>query len=224
MQVIYRITSIPSTNPSPIYQDDKNKLNEFCLESFLMAFSDVKPRIIFLADNCTCKTMIIKLCSKFGYSFEIKETNHGINEAMILSYKIASKMNDYVLFQECDYLYKNTCGKTFVNALEELKLVSPYDHPNFYKDKDLHSDKCTIKLIDDHHFRSTERDTMTWGCHSSLVKDNLEMLKKHGYLDGQVWLDLLEKGFPLYVPIPSMATHMAKDWLAPNVNWDAIRK
>ena len=226
MHVIYRITSIPSTNPSPIHQDNKNKLNELCLESFLIAFGDLKPKIIFLADHCDkeCLKMIGENCEAYDYRFEIIESNHGINQAMIKSYDLASNMDKYVLFQECDYLYNGVCGKTFLKALREFKLVSPYDHLNFYKDPNLHSEHCTIKLVDNHHFRSTERNTMTWGCHTDIIRENIDMLKKHGYLDGQVWYDLFEKGHELYVPVPAMATHMAKDWLAPGIDWKKLWK
>lgn len=222
MKVIYRITSIKSTNPSPIHQDIKDKLNEICLESFLEFFLDVKPEIIFLADHCNCQAMIRDLCVGYGYNYHIINTNHGINSAMIKSYEIAAESDDHILFQECDYFYKGKDGSIFLKAIEELGLVSPYDHRNFYKDRKLHSEDCKIKLVDDYHFRSTERNTMTWGCHSDLVKENLDMLKGHGYLDGQVWYDLKAKGYILYVPILSMATHMAKDWLAPGVNWEEL--
>ena len=225
LQVIYRITSIASTNPSPIYQDDKNRLNELCLRSFLEAFKDEKPeKITFLADHCNCEDMIWRLCTEYKFKYEIIKTANGINQAMNNSYDLASEMNDYILFQECDYLWKPEAGKTFLEALKRLKLVSPYDHPNFYVDRNLHSNECKIELVDGHHFRSAERNTMTWGCHSDMVKENLEMLKSHGYLDGPVWYDLKDKGYELYVPIPSLATHMVKDWMAHGTDWKELWK
>ena len=213
MLVLYRITSIASTNPSPIYQDDKNQLNELCLESFLKAFSDIDLKIIFLADHCDSEC--IEMIQEFSPESEIIESEHGINQAMIASYELAQEADDYVLFQECDYMYEEKVGKMFLQALESLKLVSPYDHPNFYVDRELHSNECKVELVNNHHFRTTERNTMTWGCHSDLVKENLDILKHHGYLDGPVWHDLKERGYDLWVPIPSLATHMVKDYLAP---------
>jgi len=217
MFVIYRITSIPSTNPSPLYQDDKDKLNIFCLQSFLRFFEEVDIDIIFLADNCS-DYMLDYLRNVDNSS--IIESKSDINATMVKSYEIAAELDDLVLFQECDYLYEGYDGDIFVSAIDKLGLVSPYDHLNFYKDRNLHSEQCRIKLIDNHHFRTTERNTMTWGCHTDLVKRNIDMLKDHGYLDGQVWYDLKDKGYELYVPIPSFATHMAKDWLAPGVEWE----
>lgn len=224
MLVIYRITSIPSTNPSPIYQGDKDELNELCLESFLTFFEDVKPHIIFLADHTTKRTenMIWRLCTNYRYKYEIVKSNSGINQTMLDAYELASLQDDYVLMQECDYLYKVTDGKTFLRAIKALGIVSPYDHLNFYQDENLHSDTCKIKLIGDHHFRSTERNTMTWGCHSRVIKENKNLFMKYGYLDADIWYDLKDKGYDLYVPIPSYATHMVKDFLAPGVDWKEL--
>lgn len=224
MKIIYRITSIASSNPSPIFQENKNKLSELCLESFLKAFSDVKPKIIFLADHCNCQEMIKRLCESHGYEFEIRESNAGINQTMLDSYKIASELEDYILFQECDYLYRDVIGKTYLEAMKGLGIVSPYDHPNFYHVREYHREECRIKLVDNHHFRTCERNTMTWGCHSNIIKENLDILNHHGYLDGPVWYDLLERGYPLWTPIKSFATHMVKDCLAPGVDWEQIWK
>lgn len=220
MLIIYRITSISSSNPSPIYQENKNKLNELCLRSFVQAFSDVEKKVIYLLDHGDCEQMIRDLSKTFPY--EIRKSNVGQNQTMIDSYRIAAEMDDYVLFQECDYLYRGIVGRTFLEALKVLRLVSPYDHPNFYKEecRDMHSEECRMRLVDNHHFRTTERNTMTWGCHSSMVKENQQMLERHGYLDGPVWIDLKNEGYPLWVPIPSFATHMAEGYLSPGVEWN----
>jgi hypothetical protein len=41
MHVIYRLCDIKSTNPSPLFQDDKVSLNKYCLNSFLKGMSDI---------------------------------------------------------------------------------------------------------------------------------------------------------------------------------------
>jgi hypothetical protein len=162
------------------------------------------------------------MLSQIPFEHKIINSDVGINQTMLDSYNLACEVDDFVLFQECDYLYNGNKGKTFLRALEELELVSPYDHLNFYKDKSLHSEECKIKLVDGHHFRTTERNTMTWGCHSSLVKENKDILDREGYLDGPVWYELKARGYDLHVPIPSMATHMVRDYLAPNVDWESL--
>lgn len=220
MIVFYRITSIPSTNPSP-WGKSKEELNEVCLKSFLAAFWEVKPVMYFIADHCdeSVNRMIERLVP---FPFHIQNTYIGINETMRRSYDLASLEDEYVLFQECDYLYRPGIGKSYLKALETLDIVSPYDHRNFYMDKTIHSSTCEIALIGEQHYRSVERNTMTWGTHSRVVKDNLEMLKSHGYLDDQVWSDLMLSGHQLWVPILSFATHCVKDYLAPGINWESL--
>lgn len=217
MQIIYRVTDIPSSNPSPIYQEDKVKLNKLCLSSLIKGFEDIKPKVIFLADHMKDVSYL-----NTPWEYEVIRTEDGQNKAMLNSYEIASKLEDYILFAECDYIYRPNIGKTFLEGMKALGIVSPYDHPNFYHAREYHKEECRIKLVDDHHFRTCERNTMTWGCHSNIIKENLDILNHHGYLDGQVWYDLLERGYPLWTPIPSFATHMVKDCLAPGVDWKEL--
>lgn len=221
MHVVYRITSIPSSNPSPIFQDDKDTLNVRCLSSFMKAFAEIKPDVTFIADHVSDK--MVKILEAFPWEGStVIQTDIGQNGTMLLSYEIASKLEEYVLFQEADYLYRPNIGATYLQAMKELGIVSPYDHPNFYHNRALHKEECRIKLVDLHHFRTCERNTMTWGAHSNIIKENLDILNHHGYLDGQVWYDLLERGYSLWTPVPSFATHMVESCLAPGFSWKEL--
>ena len=208
---------IASSNPSPIYQEDKFRLNELCLKSFINAFSDVKPEVTFLLDKCD--EAYLNLLKIVPFKYTVEEANLGINGTMLLAYDIASELEDYVVFQECDYLYHRVIGKTYLAAMKELGIVSPYDHPNFYHLRKYHREECRIKIVDNHHFRTAERNTMTWGCHSSIVKQHRQLLDRHGYLDGPVWDELQTEGLNLWVPIPAFATHMVRDCLSPGIDW-----
>lgn len=220
MIVVYRMCDIDSTNPPP-FEKNKYNLNKRCLESFVKAFENIKPKMYFLCDYCPpkYKEMIETVCP---FEKVIEFTEMGINNTMLRSYEIALNNDDYVLFQECDYLYRPDTGELFLKALASLGLVSPYDHLNFYKDHNIHSKTCDVELVDGHHFRTTERNTMTWGCHTDLIKENINTLNQYGYLDDLVWRDLLLAGHRLWVPIPSIATHMVKDYLSPGINWRKI--
>ncbi len=225
MTIIYRMCGIASSNPSPIYQDNKYKLNELCLKSVKIAFSDIEPKFIFLFDKCGVEYH--SLLKDFPYEYDIVDANLGINGTMLEAYRIASELEDYVIFQECDYLYNlfnGFVGEKYLRAMKELGIVSPYNHPNFYHAREYHKEECRIKLVDNHHFRTCERNTMTWGCHTNIIKENIDILNHHGYLDGQVWYDLLERGYPLWTPIPSFATHMVDSCLAPGIDWKKIWK
>lgn len=220
MIVYYRLCSIPSTNPSPILQEDKFQLNKLCLDSFVRAFRKVNPEVVFLGDFCGAREeeMIQQSCP-FKYTFI--PTAIGINETCLMQYDMALKQeDDIILFLECDYYWNPQADVSkLVDAIKTLGLVSPYDHPNFYRDKSMHSNFCQIELVSDYHFRSTERNTMTFGLRKPVLEQNIDLFREFGYLDNGQWLGLAGRGQKLFVPIPSMATHMVVDNLAPSVDW-----
>ena len=219
MIVIYRITDLPSTHQPPVHELDKVALNELCLKSFVKAFEKIQPKVIFLYDFRTAdrESMIDQIVP---FEYEYYPTSFGINGTMLRAYEMAREQDDDILFQECDYLYRPHTGSDLVNGVNALGLVSPYDHPNFYIDRNLHSTSTNIYLVDDVHWRSTERNTMTFAVKNKIFKDNYAIFKKYGYLDADVWYDLKSAGQELYVPIPSLATHMVKDYLAPGIKWE----
>lgn len=225
MVVYYRLCSIPSTNPSPIYQEDKFKLNELCLRSFVKAFKDVKPKVVVLGDYCDYLEGEM-LERELPFEYVYKPTKIGINETCLLQYDLASKQDDEViLFLECDYMWNPDLDvRKYIDGIKTLGLCSPYDHRNYYLDRNSHSNICQIELVSDYHFRSTETCTMTFGLRKDVFMDNLEIFKKYGYLDHDVWLDIAAKGQKLFCPIPSFATHMVRDFLAPSVDWGKIWK
>ena len=222
MTVFYRMCGIPSTNPSPIFQEDKFKLNKLCLRSFVQAFKEIAPTMIFILDNCSTEyvEMIRSICP-FDKEFII--TDLGINGTMLLSYDLAKDCkDDVILFQECDYLYRPGIGKDFDYGIRLWGLLSPYDHLNFYTDRSIHSNQVKLELLDDIHYRTTERNTMTFGMTKGAFMNQYEILMKYGYLDNDVWKELAERNNPLRVPIPSFATHMVRDFMAPSVDWKEI--
>lgn len=217
MKVYYRLCGIASTNPSPIYQDDKYKLNELCYRSFI-AHLDQDVPIHIIADQADTKECE-RLVSLRGNT-SIIHTDMGINDTCLYQYSLAKDCADdeVVLFQECDYFYNDEVSQ-LEEATKILGLCSPYDHLNFYQDSNLHSDYCQIKLINNHHWRSVERNTMTFAIRGDLFKKYYDIFYQYGYLDGDVWYDLLDAGQTLWTPIPSIATHMVKNWLAPTIDW-----
>lgn len=224
MTVFYRLCDIPSTNPSPVYQDAKLKLNELCLRSFVLAFRDVKPKVVFICDYCPekYKDLIEK---EVPFEKEIIFTTLGINGSCLKQYELAEEIEDDVfLFQECDYVYRPSVGTQVYEAIKEFTLFSPYDHLNFYIDRNIHSPFTEINLFNNQHYRTAERNTMTFGMTKKAFEENKSILKKWGYLDNEVWYEMRANGYDLHVPIPAMATHMVKDYLAPCIPWEIIWK
>lgn len=211
----------PLSAKSPIYSDDIFRLNSICLRSFLIGFGDIKPKIVFICDKCP-EEKYRKLLDECLFEKEIMFTNLGINDTCLLQYELAKSVETPVLFQECDYLTRPLIGNVFLEALQSLKLVSPCDHRNFYIDRSIHSTKCEVDLIGEQHFRTTERNTMTFGMTHEAFMSNFDILKRWGYLDNDVWREMRDNGFPLWVPIPSMATHMVSNYLSPGLNWEKL--
>jgi hypothetical protein len=223
MTVFYRMCNIPSTNESPILQEDKFKLNELCLKSFVVAFRDVKPKMVFICDYCpeTYREMIERVVP---FEKEILFTNLGINETCLKQYELAEKVNDVILFQECDYLYRPSVGQQMLDAINEFGLLSPYDHPDFYTRFDIHPTETEVKLFNNAHYRRSRRNTMTFGMTKEVFEDGKKTLNKWGYLDNDVWIELAARGHKLYTPIPGFATHMVKDYLSPAIPWEMLWK
>lgn len=209
-----------SSNPPPILQQDKKRLNRLCLKSFVEAFKDIQPNIYFLCDHCEDPELTDYMISSLvPWRHTTEHSNVGINETMLMSYEIAKNHNDFVLFNECDHFYLPNIGRTFYDALNRFQIVSPYDHKNFYMDESIHSKTVQIELVSNHHFRTTERNVMTWGSHGNLILKYYDIFTKYGYLDSDLWYDLKNEGVQMWTPIPSFCTHMVSDWLAPGIPW-----
>ena len=221
MLVVYRIAGIPSTNPSPVYQEDKRKLNELCLKSFVFAFRNVNPKMHFLLDLCDDSYIeMLKELVPFEYKYEMTEL--GINGTALRAYEVAEQANDLILFQECDYLYRGSVGVQVEEAIRHFKLFSPYDHPDFYERYDIHPLEVELQIFGGTHFRKSRRNTMTFGMTKQAFTDCKHILNKYGYLDNDVWIEMATHGYKLWTPIPAFATHMAKDYMSPAVPWEVL--
>jgi hypothetical protein len=65
---------------------------------------------------------------------------------------------------------------------------------------------------------------MTFGGHSDNFKKYMDVFKRNGYWDKPTWEELSMCGVKLYSPIPSLATHMDKEFLSPVVDWNTLWK
>lgn len=218
ISVYYRITSIPSTNPSPLYQQDKGRLNVVCLGSFIRAYYDLKPRVTFLCDFCPreYREMIRTLVPAEWPTPDIFFSEMGINTTCLAQYDLYKKSeDDCVLFQECDYYHVAPLTETMIRALQ---LVSPYDHPDKYELGEV-SKICTV---DNHHFKTTVSTTATFATTRETFSKFNDTFYKFGYLDHQRWVEVGEQGGVLYSPIPALATHMVSQHLSPSISWSSL--
>lgn len=151
--------------------------------------------------------------------------------------------NEVVYFSEDDYLYTDEAFEKLNNLLEEsfCDYITLYDHPVRYASSyefglDIPNKKEKIFISKNHHWRTQESTCMTFASKVDILKEDLHMFKT--YLKDKVPQDreLFRKlqGFSGYEedspnrilvgPIPSLATHCHKDWIAPIVDWVSIIK
>lgn len=210
--VIYRLCDINSTNPSPLYPDDRPALNRVCLESFVKAFKDTDISVHFLCDNTDTYDEYLKQTVPFPYTTEY--SNAGINYSYLKSLAIGLESKQDVFFLECDYLFKPGIGNVFLEAIKEFDFISPYDHPDKYPGT------AELALFGGYHWRTAISTTMTFAARYEHLERYYDLLTKHGYLDHQMWTELQETtGKKLWTPLPGMATHMVADYLSPNCDW-----
>jgi hypothetical protein len=229
MKVFYRLSPKNSAHEArrPRHAFDKLSLAKYCLRSFVEAFKDVKPKITFILDNCGQEwDEMLKLCP---FDKEIVHIDRVDNTPPMgydhTSYykqlDMAKEANDYVLFQEDDYVYLPGAGKKLLEALRVLEFVSPYDHLEHYtRNSEFHKPPFDIKLVGSQHWRTIDFCTMTWGCHSDRLLDYWDELHMHGCWDKDTWEEMGKRGAKLWTPIPSLATHMHRDFLPPGINWE----
>lgn len=212
MHVVYRLTDIPSTNPSPVYQENKPELNKFCLESFLEAFKDVDYTITFLCDHCSDYGEYL---GKVLPKHNIEYSNLGINGTYMRSLEIAKYRDVDTYFAECDYIYREGAGKKIEAAIECFGYMSGYDHPDKYPTK-----SASIEFFDGLHWRTAPSTTMTYGVSKQNLRQDYELLIKYGYLDSQMWENLYkETGRQLWTPMPAICSHMVAHYLSPGMSW-----
>lgn len=217
MKVIYRICDIqsPLSQPSPFHYDTRVELNKVCLKSFVKAFLETEIEIHFLIDNSTdIWEEFIK--EEVPFKYEITRTNEGIDATARRAVNLAKELDDDIMFQECDYLWLPETGWQYIEAIEELGFVSPYDHLDKYP-----ASSAKISLCANRHWRTAISTTQTYGVTKENLNKYFEIISKHGYIDHAMWVELGEHGAELWTPIPSLATHCVTGLLAPSIDWFA---
>lgn len=207
----------PLSKPSPVYSNDLLSLHRLCLISFIEAFKNLTPKLVFILDYCPQEySDLIEELVPFEY--EIHRTASGINETCLYQYRLFEKSDeDVVLFQEYDYLWLPDTGKELMSAVEELDFATPYDHPDKYEiEKEPY-----VKVVGKRHWKKTQSTTATFATTRDKFMEFKDIFYKHGYLDHERWLEVGRNEGELYSPIPGLATHMVEGFLSPHIDWKA---
>lgn len=210
MKVFYRVSPWLSTNPNPL-GNDKFEIIKCCYESFSAA-----------RDNSEVTFILDTIPSSWLWLFsdeEIVRVNMVGNEGTFhLQLELASALgsDEKVFFIEDDYLWKPNALSEIEKALDELSIVSPYDHPAHYTDMKFKYEPRQLRLIDNQVYRNAPSNTLTFATKAGLIAKNLEFIKTFGVRDHELFTSL---NIDLWVPVPSLATHLVTGLLAPNSIW-----
>ena len=221
MVVFYRMCPKNSAHEArrPRYAFDKLNLARLCLRSFVEAFEDIRPDTTFLLDSCGDEWDEM-LSKEMKWMYKTEHLTSNQNDSYLRQLDLAKDVNDYVLFQEDDYIYLKGVGNKLLDGMKVLEFVSPYDHLEFYtRNTEFHKPPFDIKLVGEQHWRTIDFDTMTWGCHSARLLDYWDALHLHGFWDKDTWTEMGKRGAKLWSPIPSLATHAHQDFLSPGIDW-----
>lgn len=223
LTVIYRACS--TGNPDKIRPiQDKYDLVKTCFNSMLRAFGGVEYKLIVLLDKPTNEFRDIFNCMSLdGYeeTFYI-DWNEGNVKSFHRQLDIARSglelrgRGEFLLVED-DYYFLPGSGTIISKAVKELPFITPYDHPGYYSEKTHHYKKDVV-IAGGHHWMNVISTTLTFGGQCSYLRKEIDTMKKYAWADHPMWCDVTKR-IPLYAPIPSLATHMETQYLAPVIDW-----
>lgn len=212
MQVLYRISPFNSTHPSPM-GNNKYENNEKCLNSFLNA-NDNNSKIIFLADSLDPE-WVEKRLKPYG---EVIIPQSGNVETFTEQLDLICNMGneDKVMVVEDDYLWRPNTLKQIEDALDELPIIFPYNHPGHHTEPRFKDQPKRIRLINGFTYHDVPSNTLTFATKAYVIKQNYEKIRPFGVRDHELWQSL---GIDMWSPDLSISTHLVEGLLAPNVQW-----
>ena len=228
MKVYYRIYPGKPDN-RPFADGDKLSLVQRCLRSFMASVAVADVHITFLMDNCPVSWWLAVHDIVHPY-FHIGTVRYSIVELDGIGNKpsflkqlemaLDDPCDEFVYFAEDDYLYQpEAIGRMM--GIAGIGLVTPYDHPDRYRRADNRPDGF-MRIMGDYHWRTHESTTMTFGIARTLLTEVQDIMREYACEGRKMWYPILDMGYKLWGPVPSLATHVQGDLLAPCVDWEEI--
>jgi hypothetical protein len=176
----------------------------------------------------------------------LEEIGNSESYLYCLEESIENNDDTTIFFVEDDYIWKNEAFSTLVQSFPLLKCdyLTPYDHPvrydpAFVGGSDIPHWYNYIHVSNGYHFRSQESTCMTFLSSAKILKED-RFLHKHftkgrncphdrdifrtlQCLENKDNLEIIKERL-LLGPMPSIATHCNKSYLAPNVDWYNLTK
>lgn len=234
---------------------------QFCLENFCKSFP--RNRIYLMVDNTNLKEETYRwiremhnqeeFAKVFLYTggssarswriaFELATNQLDDHTKDIDSPNITARYNlvlpddEYVLFQEDDYLYRKGSMKVLLEGLKRADYVSLYDHLDTYVpaskggnmlvcDEGYSKFPTYIIRTASSHWRTVSSTTMTFASQIKTLKEDEHIWRKYTQgtypQDCAAFMELtMKRGRSLITPIPSYSTHTEPAWAAPGIDWE----
>lgn len=213
MKIFYRVSPFLSSHPNPLGADKKKIVYE-CFNSFKKNITDQEVTII--SDNVPTDWY------ELFRSFNVLKSKTGNVATFHRQLEEVFKLDDEekVFLVEDDYLWTKGSIEKIERALDYVDLVSPYDHPGHYIEDRFKNEPKRMILIDTQTYREAPSNTLTFACRAKIIKNNVRVIKRFGINDHGMFQELQRLGTIMYVPVPSLATHLVEGLLAPNVEWN----
>lgn len=220
LTVLYRACSIANSKEKPI-QGTKYDLMKLCFDSFIQAFETVNPKVIFLIDNPDYES--VELFDTCPFPHEIQTQNIGNVGTFHKQLELAVKLEGKVFLLEDDYYFLPDAGEKIIKGLNKLDgFLTPYDHPDFYRMEE-HTlwEKQAVQATGTHHWATGRSTTLTFAGDVYLFRGYADLMHGYGIADYPMWNEIT-KTTKLWRSIPSLATHMESNMLAPTIEWESL--
>jgi len=207
LAIVYRIYPKVSKVP-PIYPNDKYKLSELCLVSFLDSLKGINFKLFVIFDNCPLEynRLFRKYFSEDVCEFiNVPQTGNGGTFKMQTDILLNQEYSENVYFAEDDYFYLPDAFDSMlrlINSKDAPDFISPYDHFDYYNTL-LHSYEYRIVEIEGKKWRTAASTCMTFMTKKSTLvatKQIFHSYAKNNY-DVSLWMALTKTG---YLPLNRM--------------------
>lgn len=234
LHIYYRSTGGDNRKDRPPYYSKM-----LCLQSFLRAYERVRHRasITFVNDGPMPDDRLA-IMETWGKIVSFPGLGNSPSYRETLAMAVALPDDALVYFAEDDYLYTEPALEKLLDAfdtLPEVDYVTLFDHLDRYTRRDdSRRGYSRIFLAGGLHWRTVESTCMTFGARASKLKRDAWIHRlctiPKTPRDRTIWRCAQgEKEFfwkfpkrTLIGPIPSLATHMDPEGLAPNVDWERV--
>lgn len=234
LYILYRSTGGDNRKNRPPYYSKM-----LCLQSFLRAFEHVRDRasVTFINDGPMPEDRLA-IMEKWGKVVPFPGLGNSPSYRRTLAMVDELPDDSLVYFAEDDYLYTEEAFVKLLAAfdsLPEIDYVTLFDHMDRYiRNDDSRRGYSRVYVAGGLHWRTVESTCMTFGARTARLKQDA-WIHRLGTVPGTprdriIWRCTQgEKWFfwkfpkrTLIGPIPSLATHMDPEGLAPNVDWERV--